>query len=173
MLLGMLNIGPGELLAIAALALIVLGPDRLPGALRQVGRAVGELRRISGGFQDELRRAMDDAAEPDAPTLPPLPETKAEPATPATAEITASGDNAAPDPAPAEVPPVIPPEEAAGLDLPSDRDDGDDDTDSGTGDGSDNGVGAKDESESSTVVTDDEPASVTDDVATEPEKPTS
>jgi sec-independent protein translocase protein TatB len=57
----MFNIGPGELLAICAVALIVLGPDRLPQALRTVGRVIGELRRISGGFQDELRRAVDDA----------------------------------------------------------------------------------------------------------------
>jgi sec-independent protein translocase protein TatB len=67
----MLNIGPGELLAIAVVALLVLGPQRLPDAMRQVGRAVGELRRISGGFQDELRRAMEEAdadeTVPDAP----------------------------------------------------------------------------------------------------------
>lgn len=57
----MFNIGPGELLAICVLALIVLGPQRLPEAVRWVGRVVGELRRISGGFQDELRRALDDS----------------------------------------------------------------------------------------------------------------
>ncbi len=57
----MFNIGPGELMAIAAVALIVLGPQRLPQALRSVGRVVGELRRISGGFQDELRRAIDES----------------------------------------------------------------------------------------------------------------
>jgi sec-independent protein translocase protein TatB len=57
----MFNIGPGELMAIAAVALIVLGPQRLPEALRSVGRVVGELRRISGGFQDELRRAIDES----------------------------------------------------------------------------------------------------------------
>jgi sec-independent protein translocase protein TatB len=57
----MFNIGPGELMAIAAVALIVLGPQRLPQAMRQVGKFVGELRRISGGFQDELRRAIDES----------------------------------------------------------------------------------------------------------------
>lgn len=57
----MLNVGPGELIAISMVALIVLGPQRLPGALRQVGKFVGELRKMSTGFQDELRNAFDDA----------------------------------------------------------------------------------------------------------------
>jgi sec-independent protein translocase protein TatB len=56
----MFNIGPMELVAILAVALIVLGPNRLPEAVRTVGRVVGELRRISSGFQDELRNAFED-----------------------------------------------------------------------------------------------------------------
>jgi Tat protein translocase TatB subunit len=57
------NVGPGELFAIFALALIVLGPDRLPAALRTGGRVVGELRRVVAGFQDELRSAVDDTRD--------------------------------------------------------------------------------------------------------------
>jgi sec-independent protein translocase protein TatB len=57
----MFNIGPGELIAISMVALLVLGPQRLPGAVRTVGRVVGELRRISSGFQDELRNAFDQS----------------------------------------------------------------------------------------------------------------
>jgi sec-independent protein translocase protein TatB len=65
----MFNIGPGELIAISMVALLVLGPQRLPGAVRTVGRVVGELRRISGGFQDELRNAFDQSQlDDDAPT---------------------------------------------------------------------------------------------------------
>jgi Tat protein translocase TatB subunit len=56
----MFNIGGGELIVIALIALIVLGPQRLPDAARQVGKTVGELRRISSGFQRELRDAFDD-----------------------------------------------------------------------------------------------------------------
>jgi sec-independent protein translocase protein TatB len=55
------NVGGQEFLVILLLALLVLGPERLPGAIRTVGRVVGELRRISGGFQSELRDAL---AEP-------------------------------------------------------------------------------------------------------------
>jgi sec-independent protein translocase protein TatB len=57
----MFNVGGGELIVIALIALIVLGPQRLPGAARQVGKAVGDLRRLSSGFQNELRAAFDDA----------------------------------------------------------------------------------------------------------------
>ncbi len=56
----MFNVGGGELLVIALIALIVLGPQRLPDAARQVGRVMGDLRRISSGFQQELKVAFDD-----------------------------------------------------------------------------------------------------------------
>ena len=56
----MFNVGGGEVLVIALIALIVLGPQRLPGAARQVGKTMGELRRMSSGFQQELRGALDD-----------------------------------------------------------------------------------------------------------------
>lgn len=54
----MFNIGGGEVLVIALVALIVLGPQRLPDAARQVGKAMGEVRRLSNGFQNELRGAF-------------------------------------------------------------------------------------------------------------------
>ena len=55
----MFNVGGGELLVILLVALIVLGPQRLPDAARQVGRVMGDIRRISGGFQQELKDAFD------------------------------------------------------------------------------------------------------------------
>ncbi len=61
----MFNVGGGELLVILLVALIVLGPQRLPDAAKQVGRVVGDLRRISSGFQQELKDALDTD---DAPT---------------------------------------------------------------------------------------------------------
>jgi Tat protein translocase TatB subunit len=62
----MFNVGTGELMLIMVLALIVLGPDKLPSAARQVGRYLAEFRRISGGFQQEFRNAVD-AAMAEAP----------------------------------------------------------------------------------------------------------
>ena len=71
----MLNLGTGELLVIFLVALIVLGPNKLPDAARQAGRMMSELRRLNSGFQDEMRRAMREPT----PTLPPLPEPAATP----------------------------------------------------------------------------------------------
>lgn len=50
----MLGMGMGEILVIAVIALLVVGPERLPKVLRQVGRWYGQLRRSA----DDLRRAF-------------------------------------------------------------------------------------------------------------------
>lgn len=57
----MFNVGGMELLSIALVALVVLGPDRLPGAVRQAGSALGQLRRISQGFRTDLTSAIEQA----------------------------------------------------------------------------------------------------------------
>jgi sec-independent protein translocase protein TatB len=54
----MFNVGGMELLAISLVALVVLGPDRLPAAIRQVGAAVGKVRQLTDGFQVDLRAAV-------------------------------------------------------------------------------------------------------------------
>lgn len=50
----MLNFGFGEILIVLALALVFVGPERLPTLIRSVGRQYGKLMRAS----DELRRAF-------------------------------------------------------------------------------------------------------------------
>ena len=57
------NLGGGEILVILLVALIVLGPTKLPPAVRQVGKVVGEIRRIGQGFQQELREAAKPLQE--------------------------------------------------------------------------------------------------------------
>ncbi|MDP9454110.1 MAG: Sec-independent protein translocase protein TatB [Actinomycetota bacterium] len=59
----MFNIGPAELLVVLVIALLVLGPNKLPDAARQVGRAIGEVRRLSSGFQAEMRDALKEPVE--------------------------------------------------------------------------------------------------------------
>jgi len=54
-----LNLGTPELLVILLVALIVLGPAKLPEAARKMGQAMNEFRRMSSGFQAELRDALD------------------------------------------------------------------------------------------------------------------
>lgn len=50
----MLDIGFSELLIILGVALIVLGPKKLPELARSLGRGLAELRRTS----DDLRRSI-------------------------------------------------------------------------------------------------------------------
>jgi Tat protein translocase TatB subunit len=72
----MFNVGTPELLLILVVALLVLGPTKLPDAARKVGRAMGELRRLSSGFQAELRDAMQEPVPSrplDAVAEPPPP----------------------------------------------------------------------------------------------------
>ena len=56
----MFGVSGVEFLVILLVALIVLGPEKLPDAVRKTGRVVGELRRMSNGFQAELRDALDE-----------------------------------------------------------------------------------------------------------------
>lgn len=91
------SIGAPEILVVLVVALIVLGPHRLPEAARQMGRALAELRRMSAGFQAEIRDAtqgLDTAGlryqqRPPVPPVPqpPRPTDEDEPATPADAEV--------------------------------------------------------------------------------------
>jgi sec-independent protein translocase protein TatB len=63
----MFNVGGGELLVILVLALIVLGPQRLPDAMRTMGKVMGEIKRISSGFQQDLTSAIQDMDTDDTP----------------------------------------------------------------------------------------------------------
>ncbi|HEX9683675.1 MAG TPA: Sec-independent protein translocase protein TatB [Acidimicrobiales bacterium] len=68
----MFNVSAVELMVILTLGLIVLGPQKLPEAARQVGRVVTELRRMANGFQTEMRDALR-ATETSVPaSRPPL-----------------------------------------------------------------------------------------------------
>lgn len=68
------QIGPLEIMAIAVVALVVFGPQRLPEIARNIGKAVNEMRRITNDMRSELREGMspDDTDEADE-TDPPEP----------------------------------------------------------------------------------------------------
>ncbi len=65
------SLGPAEIMVILVVALIVLGPTRLPEAGRQVGRALAEVRRWAQGMQNEIRDAIE--TEPPRTSAPPAP----------------------------------------------------------------------------------------------------
>lgn len=66
-----LGMGPLELVVIAALALIVFGPDKLPEIAQQVGRAIREIRRMSSEVTDEIQKSIEPERRP---TVPPPPQ---------------------------------------------------------------------------------------------------
>lgn len=57
----MFDFDVGKLFIIGIVALIVVGPKELPRVLRQVGQAVGKLRRMSADFQKQFMDAMHEA----------------------------------------------------------------------------------------------------------------
>ena len=53
------NLGFGEIIMIVVFALVVIGPNRLPQAGRQLGKALAEFRRVSSGVRQDLEDALD------------------------------------------------------------------------------------------------------------------
>jgi Tat protein translocase TatB subunit len=53
------SLGPAEILVILVVALIVLGPKRLPEAGRQVGKALAEVRRWTTDMKSEIQTVID------------------------------------------------------------------------------------------------------------------
>lgn len=88
----MFNIGGLELLVILAVALLVLGPDKLPGFMRSAGKTLGQFRKASTEFQrtmnvdlaeEEAERAelpaANETATPDDAAAAPSAQTADEP----------------------------------------------------------------------------------------------
>ena len=120
------GIGLFELMLIAIIALVVMGPERLPGAMRELAKYMRQLRQISGEFQsqfseelqmlDELnpKRIINDAIKPTPPAKPapqqPLkppaqtakPAAKPAPAQPLAANGEAENSMLPPNPTPAD-----------------------------------------------------------------------
>jgi sec-independent protein translocase protein TatB len=57
----MFDIGWSELVVIAVVALIAIGPKELPAVLRTVGQYMGKIRRMASEFQGQFQEAMREA----------------------------------------------------------------------------------------------------------------
>lgn len=57
----MFDIGWTELLVIAVVAIIIVGPKDLPGMLRSLGRYAGKLKRAAGEFRQQFDDAIRDS----------------------------------------------------------------------------------------------------------------
>ena len=134
----MFGISFSELLLVGLVALLVLGPERLPGAARTAGLWVGRLKRSFNAIKqevereigaDEIRRQLhnehilsmeeeakkimaplQDAMKPVTPVEPPAPHAAvpAEPASPAPVSLSKTASEPAPEPA-APHDPTLPP----------------------------------------------------------------
>jgi Tat protein translocase TatB subunit len=62
------SLGPAEILVILIVALIVLGPKRLPEAGRQVGKALSEVRRWTTDVKSEIQSVVDFDGSSSAPS---------------------------------------------------------------------------------------------------------
>jgi len=57
------DLSPEKIFLVGLIALMVLGPSRLPQAARTLGRFVGQLRTMSASFQTEVRDALGEPGE--------------------------------------------------------------------------------------------------------------
>jgi len=77
----MFGIGMPELLLILGLALIVLGPKKLPELARALGKGMAEFRRATDELKEEFRqleRETDDSASAATHSEEPAPESTPE-----------------------------------------------------------------------------------------------
>ena len=113
----MFEVGFQELLLIFVIALVVLGPQKLPGLVAQVGRWAGKARAMARQFREQLESEvnLDELGKAQAKTPPPpspgnpwdvTPPAESAPA-PAAAEPVSPADPAAPAAATATAEPVI------------------------------------------------------------------
>lgn len=103
--MGLPSIGPGELILILIIALVVLGPGKLPDVASSLGRSVREFRKAATDVSEagkldastsnasSASSSMSSQPAPAAPAPPAAPPAPAPPSTPADAGI-ASGEPA-------------------------------------------------------------------------------
>jgi sec-independent protein translocase protein TatB len=108
----MLDFGFSEILLTSAIALVVLGPERLPKVARQVGNWMGRARAMARQLSEQLEREVSadelmkaqtkrlEASMSPRMMAPPPPVTPA-PETPSHTAATAGADSVAPPHAPA------------------------------------------------------------------------
>lgn len=107
----MFEIGFSELMLVGIVALLVFGPDKLPGLARNVGLWTGRIKRMIGSVQQDVQRELAKADE-----LTRLLEEQKQIVerhlilddSKATVPVTGKSADALPGPAPAPIPVVTP-----------------------------------------------------------------
>ena len=89
------NIGPLELIIILAIALLIIGPGKLPDVGAALGKSIREFRKASSDVQEAVNVSVDTSP------LPPTPAAPVAPASPAATQVpTVTGAPTAPVTAP-------------------------------------------------------------------------
>ncbi len=73
----MFGLSFGEIVIIAILALVLLGPDRLPEALKTAGKTLRDLKKATDGLKDQVEKEMYSVEKSiekamNAPDVPPV-----------------------------------------------------------------------------------------------------
>ena len=84
------NIGPGELILILIIAIVFIGPGRLPDVGAALGKSIREFRKASSDLSDSVK--VDTSPLPPAET-PAAPTAAEAPAAPAASSEPASRTN--------------------------------------------------------------------------------
>ncbi len=111
----MFNIGPMELMLILLVALVVVGPKRLPEVGRTIGKSLREIRKVQDEVKSTMRFDLDDEKPsprptPRAATKPAVrPAASPEPEAPAPDAVVAVDEEQASEPVP------VPPSETAAI----------------------------------------------------------
>jgi len=74
------NIGPLELVIILVIALLVLGPGKLPDVGAALGKSIREFRKASSDVQEAVNVSVDTSPLPPTPAAPAAPVAPALPA---------------------------------------------------------------------------------------------
>ena len=61
----MFNIGFQEIIIIAVIALLIVGPKKLPDLAKTLGKSFGELRRATNGLTDDIKQTFKEDEKQD------------------------------------------------------------------------------------------------------------
>ncbi|MEI8333757.1 MAG: twin-arginine translocase TatA/TatE family subunit [Chloroflexota bacterium] len=103
------NIGPVELIIVLVIALLILGPGKLPDVGAAIGKSIREFRKATNEVQDTVQSVTAPLAEA-APAVPPVASAPIAAAAVATAPELVAVAPVAPSPAPVAPAPAAAPE---------------------------------------------------------------
>jgi TatA/E family protein of Tat protein translocase len=89
------NIGAPELIIILVIALLILGPGKLPEVGASIGKSIREFRKASSDVQDAVKVNVDTTPLPNVLSSPAVPNATATDATPPVPAGSTADSNAA------------------------------------------------------------------------------